>query len=151
MVIQTFWPGADAKQVQEQVTDRIARKLQETPAIDFLRSYSRPGESLIFFTIKDSAPAEDGAGDLVSGAQESRRHRLPRCRRACRDRTSTTNSATSTPTSTRWKATASRRRNCTTTPISCAPSLLRVPGVAKVDYFGDQDQRIYVEIVERAS
>ena len=57
MVIQTFWPGASAKQVQEEVTDRISRKLQETPAIDFLRSYSRPGESLIFFNIKDSAPA----------------------------------------------------------------------------------------------
>ncbi|HEY3729627.1 MAG TPA: efflux RND transporter permease subunit [Steroidobacteraceae bacterium] len=57
MVVQTYWPGADAKQVQEQVTDRIARKLQETPLIYFLRSYSRPGESLIFFNIKDSAPA----------------------------------------------------------------------------------------------
>jgi multidrug efflux pump subunit AcrB len=42
MVIQTFWPGATAKQVQEEVTDRIARKLQETPDVDFLRSYSRP-------------------------------------------------------------------------------------------------------------
>ena len=31
MVIQTFWPGATARQVQEEVTDRIARKLQETP------------------------------------------------------------------------------------------------------------------------
>lgn len=50
MVIRTFWPGATARQVQEQVTDRIGRKLQETPAIDFLRSYSRPGESLLFFT-----------------------------------------------------------------------------------------------------
>ncbi|WP_236598040.1 efflux RND transporter permease subunit, partial [Burkholderia sp. E168m23] len=59
MVIRTFWPGASARQVQEQVTDRIGRKLQETPAIDFLRSYSRPGESLIFFTMKDSAPVKD--------------------------------------------------------------------------------------------
>ena len=56
MVIRTIWPGATARQVQEEVTDRIARKLQETPAIDFLRSYSRPGESTLFFTIKDSAP-----------------------------------------------------------------------------------------------
>ncbi len=38
MVIRTFWPGATAKQVQEQVTDRLARKLQEMPAIDFQRS-----------------------------------------------------------------------------------------------------------------
>jgi multidrug efflux pump len=56
MVIQTLWPGATARQVQEEVTDRIARKLQETPDVDFLRSYSRPGESLLFFTIKDAAP-----------------------------------------------------------------------------------------------
>src|SRR5580698_8460232 len=54
MVIQTFWPGATARQVQEQVTDRIGRKLQETPDVDFLRSYSRPGESLLFFTIRDA-------------------------------------------------------------------------------------------------
>src|SRR5271167_2631048 len=56
MVVRTVWPGATARQVQEEVTDRIARKLQETRDIDFLRSYSRPGESQLFFTIKDSAP-----------------------------------------------------------------------------------------------
>jgi len=56
MVIRTFWPGATARQVQQQVTDIIARKLQESPDVDFQRSYSRPGESTLFFTIKDSAP-----------------------------------------------------------------------------------------------
>jgi multidrug efflux pump subunit AcrB len=56
MVVRTFWLGATARQVQEEVTDRIARKLQETPDLDFMRSYSRPGESTLFFTIKDTAP-----------------------------------------------------------------------------------------------
>jgi multidrug efflux pump len=56
MVIRTFWPGATARQVQEELTDRIARTLQATPHVDFLNSYSRPGESTIFFTIQDSAP-----------------------------------------------------------------------------------------------
>src|SRR4029077_1680964 len=56
MVIRTFWPGATARQVQEEVTDVIARKLQEVPAVDFQRSYSRPGESTLFFTMKDTAP-----------------------------------------------------------------------------------------------
>jgi multidrug efflux pump subunit AcrB len=56
MVVRTLWPGATARQVQEEITDRIARKLQETPDVDFLRSYSRPGESTLFFTIKDAAP-----------------------------------------------------------------------------------------------
>ena len=54
MVVRTLWPGATARQVQEEVTDRIARKLQESPDVDFQRSYSRPGESTLFFTIKDS-------------------------------------------------------------------------------------------------
>jgi multidrug efflux pump len=57
MVIRTFWPGATARQVQEELTDRIARTLQATPNVDFLNSYSRPGESTLFFTIQDSAPA----------------------------------------------------------------------------------------------
>jgi multidrug efflux pump subunit AcrB len=59
MVVETYWPGASAREMQEEVTDRIARKLQETPNVDFLRSYSRPGESQIFFNVKDSAPAAD--------------------------------------------------------------------------------------------
>jgi multidrug efflux pump subunit AcrB len=57
MVIRTFWPGATARQVQEELTDRLARTLQATPHVDFLNSYSRPGESTLFFTIQDSAPA----------------------------------------------------------------------------------------------
>jgi len=57
MVIRSFWPGATARQVQEELTDRIARTLQATPRVDFLNSYSRPGESTLFFTIQDSAPA----------------------------------------------------------------------------------------------
>ena len=55
MVIRTMWPGATARQVQEEITDVIARKLQESPDVDFQRSYSRPGESTLFFTIKDAA------------------------------------------------------------------------------------------------
>jgi len=56
MVIQAYWPGATARQMQQEVADRIARKLQETPNVDFLRSYSRPGEMQLFFNVKDSAP-----------------------------------------------------------------------------------------------
>ncbi|MBV8740429.1 MAG: efflux RND transporter permease subunit, partial [Sinobacteraceae bacterium] len=57
MVIRTFWPGATARQVQQELTDRIARTLQATAHVDFLNSYSRPGESTLFFTIQDATPA----------------------------------------------------------------------------------------------
>lgn len=54
MVVNTVWPGASAVEVEQQVTDRIEEKLQESAYPEFLRSYSRPGESLIFVVIRDN-------------------------------------------------------------------------------------------------
>ena len=59
MVIRTLWPGATAEQVDRQVTDRIEKKLQETPYYKFTRSYSKPGESLIILELLDTAPARE--------------------------------------------------------------------------------------------
>jgi multidrug efflux pump len=59
MVVRTYWPGATAQQVAEQVTDRIERTLQEVPYADIIRSYSKPGESQIIFQIKDSSRPAD--------------------------------------------------------------------------------------------
>src|SRR5690606_19483713 len=54
MVIHTVWPGATAEQVARQVTDRIEQKLMETGEYEFIRSYSRPGESQVIFAARDS-------------------------------------------------------------------------------------------------
>src|SRR4249919_2515575 len=59
MVVRTFWPGATAEETAKQVTDRIEKKLMETGEYEFLRSYSRPGESLVQFVAKDSLPSRD--------------------------------------------------------------------------------------------
>ena len=59
MVVRTLWPGATAVQVAEQVTNKIERTLQEVPNVDKIRSFSHPGESMIIFFIKDSAPSKD--------------------------------------------------------------------------------------------
>jgi multidrug efflux pump len=59
MVIRTNWPGATAQQVAEQVTDKLERTLQEVPYADKIRSYSKPGESQIIFQIKDSSKAAE--------------------------------------------------------------------------------------------
>lgn len=56
MVVQAFWPGATAQQVAEQVSDRIERTLQEVPHADIIRSYAKPGEALIIFQLRDSSP-----------------------------------------------------------------------------------------------
>ncbi|MEZ0308635.1 MAG: efflux RND transporter permease subunit, partial [Ramlibacter sp.] len=61
MVVRTYWPGATAQQVAEQVTDKLERALQEAPYADKIRSYSKPGESQIIFQIKDSSKPGDVA------------------------------------------------------------------------------------------
>ncbi|MDO8458311.1 MAG: efflux RND transporter permease subunit [Burkholderiaceae bacterium] len=61
MVVRTYWPGATAQQVAEQVTDKIEKTLQEVPFADKIRSYSKPGESQIIFQIKDNSKAADVA------------------------------------------------------------------------------------------
>ena len=59
MALRVFWPGATAQQVAEQVTDKLERTLQEVPFADRIRSYSKPGEALILFQVKDSSPPHE--------------------------------------------------------------------------------------------
>ena len=61
MVVRAFWPGATAQQMAEQVTDKIERTLQEVPNADKIRSYSKPGETTILFQVKDSTRGADVA------------------------------------------------------------------------------------------
>src|SRR3990167_2368613 len=56
MVVRTLWPGAAAPEVERELTDRIEKKLHETPWIDVLRSASKPGESLVFVILKEYTP-----------------------------------------------------------------------------------------------
>jgi len=145
MVITTYWPGATARQVQEEVTDRIARKLQETPDVDFQRSYSRPGESRLFFTIRDSAPPAkvpdtwyqvrkkvgDITNTLPSGIQG------PFFNDEFGDVYTNIYALESDGFSfAQMHDYAERLRT----------ELLQVPNVQKVDFIADQEQRIYVEI-----
>ena len=58
MVVSVAWPGASARQVEEQVTDKIEKKLQDTPGLDYLRSYSRAGQAIIFISLKDDTVTE---------------------------------------------------------------------------------------------
>ena len=59
MLVRTSWPGASAVEVEQQVTDKLEKKLQETPHLDYTSSYSRPGESMIFVVIKDDTFSQD--------------------------------------------------------------------------------------------
>jgi multidrug efflux pump len=59
MVVRTMWPGATAREVEMQVTERIEKKLQEVPWVDVIRSSSKSGESLVFVLVKDYTPKKE--------------------------------------------------------------------------------------------
>ena len=59
MVVSVAWPGASAREIEEQVTDKIEKKLQDTPGVDYLRSFSRPGQAVIYVILKESTPEKD--------------------------------------------------------------------------------------------
>lgn len=77
MVVSVAWPGASAKQVEEQVTDKVEQKLQNTPGLDYLQSYSQPGQSVIFVSLKvdvktgDLQPTWFKVRNMVNGIKDT--------------------------------------------------------------------------------
>ena len=58
MIVQAAWPGATVEETLKQVTERLERKLQETPHLDYLRSFTRAGVTTIFVNLKGSTTAK---------------------------------------------------------------------------------------------
>jgi multidrug efflux pump subunit AcrB len=145
MVVRTLWPGATAQQMQLQVTDRLSKKLQEVPGLDFLNSITRPGESLLFVNLKDStAPA-----DVPD--------RWYQVRKKVGDISATLPQGVEGPFFNDEfgdvYANMYVLHGDGFTPAQLhdyaemvRTELLRVPGVGKINYFGDPEQRIYIEI-----
>ena len=58
MVVQASWPGASVADTLTQLTDRLEKKLEETPNLDYLKSYTKPGQATIFVNLKESTPGD---------------------------------------------------------------------------------------------
>ncbi|RWK56661.1 efflux RND transporter permease subunit [Mesorhizobium sp.] len=61
MVVQAVWPGASIQEMEDQVVNKIERKLQETPHLDFVRSYTRAGSAIITLQVEGDTDAEQVA------------------------------------------------------------------------------------------
>ena len=149
MVVQVLWPGATVEEVQDQVVDKIERKLQETPGLDFVRSYTRPGFANIFVNLKGEI-----RGEAVAEAFYQARKKIGDIRQSLPEGVlgpffndefgdtyislyAITGQGYSYP---ELKAFAKGARDI----------LLRVPGVAKVDLLGLQDERIFIDVSSAA-
>jgi multidrug efflux pump len=62
MVVEARWPGATVVEITNQVTDRIERKLQELNTLDYIKSYTTPGQTTIFVYLRDDTPPRDVQG-----------------------------------------------------------------------------------------
>ncbi|MBP6336064.1 MAG: efflux RND transporter permease subunit [Vitreoscilla sp.] len=145
MVVQAFWPGATAQQMAEQVTDKIERTLQEVPHSDIIRSYTKPGESLTILQLKDSSPAKDVPDVWYQ------------VRKKVGDMRSTLPAGVIGPVFNddfgdvygsiyALSADGFSPEELRTYAESVRGQLLRVPNVAKVDLFGVQAEKLFVEI-----
>jgi multidrug efflux pump subunit AcrB len=148
MVVRTYWPGATAQQVAEQVTDKLERTLQEVPYADKIRSYSKPGESQIIFQLKDSSKPADVPNVWYSVRKKigDMRYTLPQGVQGPFFNDDfgdvygviyALDAPGFTPAEVKKFADDVRQQ------------LLRVADVAKVEQFGVQDEKIFIEIPQK--
>src|SRR5215475_5069869 len=144
MIVNVSWPGATATEMQTQVADKIEKNLQELPWLDRVETYSQPGVSFIQIILVDRTPPAkvkdlwyqvrkkigDIRGDLPAGITG------PNFNDEYGDVYSTIYMLTADGLSLAdLKARAEDIRQ----------RLLRVPNVNKVDFIGDQPEKIFVE------
>ncbi len=148
MVVQAFWPGASAQQVAEQVTDKIEKTLQEVPYADIIRSYTKPGESLTILQLRDSSPPKE-----VPNSWYQVRKRVSDIRQTLpagvigpvfNDDFGDVYGSIFALRSDGFSREETRRF-----AERVRQQLLRVPDVAKVEIFGAQAEKVFVEISQK--
>jgi multidrug efflux pump len=148
MVVRTNWPGATAQQVAEQVTDKIERVLQEVPYADKIRSYSKPGESQIIFQIKDSSRPGEVANVWYTVRKKigDMRFQLPA---GVQGPFFNDDFGDVYGVIYALESDGFNYAELKTFADDVRQQLLRVQDVAKVELFGVQDEKVYVEISQK--
>ena len=144
MAVRTLWPGATALEVENEVTERIEKKLQGTPWVDVLRSASKPGDSMVFVVLKDYTPKQEvpEAWRQVRKKLDDIRHTLPPGVQGPfpNDEFGDVQINIFALTGDGFDLAALRRYADT-----IALDLKRVPDVKRVELIGVQDEKIYLD------
>ena len=148
MVVSAAWPGATMEDMLTQVTERLERQLEETPGLDTVRSFTRPGVTTIFVDLKQSTPARDVQDTWyrVRNLVTDMRHTLPAgvVGPLFNDRFGDTFGIIYGFTSDGFSGRELRDY------VEAARSrLLQVPDVSKIEIIGAQDERIFIEFSVR--
>ncbi|MDE1570400.1 efflux RND transporter permease subunit [Aquabacter sp. P-9] len=144
MVVQAAWPGASVEETLKQVTERLERKLQEVPKLDFLRSYTSAGMTTIFVNLKGSATGAE-VPDIWYQVRKSIgdiRHTLPAgvIGPGFNDEFGDTFGIIYG-----FTADGFTQRELRDYVEDIRSKLLNVPDVSKIEVMGAQDERIFIE------
>ena len=148
MVVQAAWPGATMNDTLQQVTERLERTLQETPSLDYLRSFTVPGRTTIFVNLKGATPAAE-VPDIWYHVRKSigdMRATLPQgvVGPGFNDEFGDTYGIIYG-----FTADGFSHRELRDKVDAIRADLLHVPDVTKVEMLGAQDERIFVEFSMR--
>ncbi|MDI1303165.1 MAG: efflux RND transporter permease subunit [bacterium] len=148
MVLRTFWPGATAMQMAQQVSDPLEKTLQETPNVDRIRSYSKPGETTIFMELKDSTPPKDVPNIWYTVRKKvgDMRSRLPQ---GVQDPVFNDEFGDVYGVIYALSADGFSQAELRNYADLIRQQLLLVPDVAKVELLGLQQEKVYVEISQQ--
>ncbi len=145
MLVHATWPGASAQEVEQQITDKLEKKLQEVPHLDYTSSFSRPGESMIFIFIKDDTDSKDmpEIWYQVRKKLSDIRYTLPQNIESLtfNDEFSDVYGSMYALTGDGFDYAALKKQ-----AELIRSELLKVNDVAKVEFFGEQKQRIFIEL-----
>ncbi len=144
MVVQAAWPGATMEETMKQVTERLERTLQETPHLDFLRSFTRAGVSTIFVNLDGKTNAQQVADTWyhVRKSVGDMRHTLPAgvVGPGFNDEFGDTFGIIYGIT-----AAGFSHRELRDHVETLRSKLLNVPDVSKIELLGVQDEQIFIE------
>jgi multidrug efflux pump len=148
MVVQAFWPGASAQQMAEQVTDKIEKSLQQVPYADKIRSYTKPGESFTILQLADSAPPKEVSGSWYQARKVvgDMRHTLPAgvIGPAFNDDFGDVYGSIFA-----LRADGFSREELRVYAERVRQRLLKVADVAKVETFGAQAEKVFIEVSQK--
>ena len=144
MTIVTAWPGATAQEMQDQVAEKIEKRLQELRWYDRSETYTRPGLAFTTLSLLDSAPPSAVQEEFYQARKkiDDEAKNLPAgvIGPMVNDEYSDVTFALFA-----LKAKGEPQRLLVREAETLRQRLLHVPGVKKVNIIGEQSERIYVE------
>ena len=144
MTIVTAWPGASAREMQDQVADKIEKRLQELRWYDRAETYTTPGLAFTTLTLLDGTPPEQVQAEFYQARKKAADEAAnlpagvigPMINDEYADVTFALYAL---------KAKGEPQRRLVREAETLRQRLLHVPGVKKVNIIGEQAERVYVE------